>query len=168
MAIAGLIGTAISVAGSFMAAGAQQKMIREQTQASKKAEAGRQQQMQLDANHRRRQAVRESILARSQALAAGVNQGAQNGSGVAGGMGAATGMGLENQQVTNATEVLGNRVFAANREYFDATQRGSAKVAMWQGISSLGGALTSVSGQVSRLGTYFGSRPAGSTLDRTV
>lgn len=168
MAFAGLIGTAISLAGSIYSSVSQQKMVAEQTRASKKAENAREQQMRLDAANRRRQSVREAILARSMSLSAGTAQGAQYGSGVAGGLGNAVAQGAENQQVTSASEILGGRVFSANREYFDATQRGSAAVAIGQGISAIGGAITSNAGSIQRLGTYFGQRPAGSKLDRTI
>lgn len=158
-AIIGLIGTAASVAGTVISANAQAKMANEQAQASKKAENARQQQMQMDANHRRRQSVRESILARAQALAIGVAQGAQDGSGVQSAMGQATGMGWENQQAVTSAETLGGRVFAANREYADATARGARRMAMGAGISALGGAITSVSGTIGQIGAGFGGQP---------
>lgn len=155
----GLLGSALSVVGSFVTAGAQQQMIAEQTAASKRAENAREQQMQLDAQRRRRQAVRESILARSMSLSTGVNQGAQFGTGVAGGMAGAIGMGLENQQGVNSGEILGSRIFQANRDYFDATQRGQAAMAFGQGISAIGGAITSNAGAIGRLGGGVGSNP---------
>lgn len=166
--IIGLVGAAVSLAGSLYASAAQQKMIAEQTQASKKAENARQQQMQLDAAHRRRQAVREALMARSMSLAVGSSQGAQYGSGVVSAMGQATAMGAENQQVTTSTEVLGGRVFSANREYFEATKRGQGQMAIGQGIAAIGGAISSNAGAISQIGTYFGSRPAGSTLNSGV
>jgi hypothetical protein len=168
MAIAGIIGTAISLVGTVISASAQQKMVAEQTRASKKAENAREQQMRLDATNRRRQAVRDAVMARAMGLTAGVSQGAQSGSGVAGGIANATGQGLENQQVSSASEVLGGRVFAANREYFDATQRGSANMAFGQGLSALGGAIVSNAGAIQRIGTYFGQRPADSKLNRNI
>lgn len=168
MAVAGIIGTALSLAGTFIGMSSQQRMVAEQTRASKKAENAREQQMRLDASHRRRQSVREAILARAMGLAVGTAQGAGQGSGVAGAMGAATGMGLENQQVTSASEVIGGRVFSANREYFDATQRGQAGMAFGQGLSALGGAIVSNAGTIHRVGTYFGQRPEGSRLNRTI
>lgn len=168
MAIAGIIGTAVSLAGAVIGYSAQQKMINQQAAASKKAENSREQQMQLDASHRRRQAVRESIIARATALSIGTSQGAGEGSGVAGAMGNAISMGVENVKTTNATEILGSRVFDANREYFEATRKGQAGMALGQGLQSLGGALVSNAGTIQQIGTYFGNRPAGATLDRTV
>jgi hypothetical protein len=160
MAIAGVIGAALSVVGTVVAASAQAQMVAEQTQASKKAENAREQQMRLDAAHKRRQSVREALLARSMSLAIGTSQGAQYGSGVLSAMGSATAQGAENQQVTNSAEILGGRVFQANREYFDATAKGQAGMAFGQGLSAIGGALVSNAGSIQRLGTYFGSRNA--------
>lgn len=168
MAIAGIIGAAVSTAGSLISAGAQGRMVAEQTRASKMAENSREQQMRLDAAHRRRQGVREALLARSQSLAVGGAQGAGRGSGVQAAQGIATGMGLENQQTASATENIGGRIFSANREYFEATQRGQRGMALGSGMQAIGGALTSNSGTIHRIGTYFGNRPQGSTLNRNV
>lgn len=163
MAIAGLIGAALSVVGTVISYSAQQKMIAEQTNASKRAENAREQQMQLDSTHKKRQSIREAIVARSMSLSAGTNQGAQYGSGVQAAMGGATAMGAENQQVTNSTEILGGRVFQANRDYFDATQKGQSRMAMGQGLSAIGGALVSNAGAIQRLGTFggFGNQNKG-------
>lgn len=156
----GLIGTAVSLVGSFVSAGAQQKMVNEQTAASKRAENSREQQMQLDSQRRRRQAVREAIMARSMSLTAGVGQGAQYGTGVAAGMSGATAQGLENQQGINSGEIIGGRIFQANRDYFEATRSGQAGMAFGQGISAIGGAITSNAGAIGRLGGNMrGSNP---------
>lgn len=156
MSVVGLIGTAVSLVGTVVQAGAQQKMVNEQTAASKRAENNREQQMQLDSQRRRRQAVREAIMARSMSLTVGTSQGAQYGTGVAAGMSGATAQGLENQQGVNSAEILGSRIFAANRDYFDATQRGQAGMALGAGISSIGGAIVSNAGAITRLGGGFG------------
>lgn len=168
MSVVGAIGLALSLGGQAISYSAQQKMIAEQTNASKKAENSREQQMRMDANHRRRQAVREGVVARSNSLAVGVSQGAQYSSGIAGAMGNATSQGLQNQQIASASEVMGGRVFAANREYFNASQRGQAGMAMGQGLSSLGGAIVNNADEINSMGQYFGQRPAGSTLNRNV
>lgn len=158
MAAISAIGIGIQVVGGIMGYSAQQRMINEQTQASKRAESAREQQMQLDAQRRRRQAIREGIMARSQNLTVATAQGAA-GSSVLSGMGGAIGMAQENQQGITAAETIGGNIFQANRDYFDATQRGQAAMSMWQGISSLGGALTSSAGTIARLGQYY-SNPA--------
>lgn len=168
MSVVGAIGLGLSLAGTAVSTIAQGRMVAEQTAASKKAENARQQQMQLDAAHRRRQSIREALLARSMGLTVGTAQGAQAGSGVAAAGGQAIAMGAENQQVTSATEVLGSRVFAANREYFEATQRGQMRMAFGQGLSAIGGAVVNNAGTINQLGEYFGSRPAGSNLNRGI
>jgi len=166
MSVVGAIGLAISAAGTVIGYSSQQKMIAEQTAASKKAENSREQQMQLDSSNRRRQSVREAIVARSMGLAAGTNAGAGQGSGVAAALGQATAQGAENQQVVNSSQILGSRVFAANRDYFNATQKGQAGMALGEGLSSLGGAIVNNAGTINQMGQYFGDRPQGSTLNR--
>lgn len=153
----GLIGTALSVAGSVVGAAAQSKMIAEQTKAAKLAENSRQQQMQMDAHQRRRQSVREAILTRAQNLTIGVAQGTQEGTATQSAMEQATAMGQENQQGITASETIGSRIFKANRMYADATQKGQAGMALGAGISSLGGALTGNAGAFERVGTYASS-----------
>lgn len=155
MSLVGAIGAGLSLVGNFMSASAQQRMVNEQTQASMRAENAREQQMQLEASRQRRSAIREAILARATSLSVGVAQGAQHGSGVAAGMGQAIAMGQEQQQQTTSAEILGGRVFAANRDFFRATQRGQRGMALGQGIASLGGMMTSNAGTINRVGTYL-------------
>jgi hypothetical protein len=147
-------GLGVSLAGSFMQASAQQTMAREQRDASLKAENARQQQTQLDASRRRRTAVREMLMARSSALATGTAQGAGQGSGVAGAMAQATATGFQTQQTVTAAEELGVRGHQANRDYAKATAKGQIGMAQGSMISSLGGAMMSMSGTIGRLGNY--------------
>lgn len=152
------IGLGIQAAGSIISYSSQQQMIAEQTAASKRAEASREQQMQLDAQRRRRQSIREGLIARAQNLTIATAQGSR-GSSVVSALGGAQGMAQENQQGITSAETIGGRIFSANRDYFDATQRGQAGIAFGQGISTLGGALVSNAGTISRLGTYYSQRP---------
>jgi hypothetical protein len=160
MSAIGLIGTAVSLAGSFMQASAQNKMVQEQTNASKRAENSRQQQMQLESQRQRRSAVREAIINRATAQSVGVAQGAQYGSGVAAAMGNAVSEGQYNVNTTNQGQNLGNRIFKANRDYFDATAKGQKAMSVGAGISAIGGAITSNAGTISQVGTYYSQRPA--------
>lgn len=166
MSIVAAIGLGLSVVGGVMQYTAQQRMIKSQENASKTAENARQQQTQLQATNERRQAVRQTLQARAMSLNAGVSQGAQYGSGVAGGMAQASNQGAENQYITNSSQILGNSVFDANRAYYSATAKGQAGMALGAGLSSLGGAIVNNAGTINRLGTYYGSRPQGSTLNR--
>lgn len=153
------LGAAASIGGTIMGASAQSKMAKEQKEATTRAENARQQQMALDADRRRRQAFRESLLARSQALTVGTAQNASQGSGVAGGMAQATATGYQNQQTVNSAEQLGARIFDANRDYAAATARGQSKMAMAGALSSFGNMIMSNSGTIGRLGTYYTQRP---------
>lgn len=166
MSLVGVIGLGLSIAGGVIQYSAQQRMVKQQEIASKQAENARQQQAQLQAQNERRQAIRQAAIARAQSLNAGVSQGAQYGTGVAGGIAQGVNQGAENQYITNSSEVLGNRVFAANRAYFEATSRGQAGMALGQGISSLGGAIVNNAGTINRLGTYYTQRPSNSNLNR--
>jgi type II secretory pathway pseudopilin PulG len=161
MGLETVIGGALALAGTFIQTSSQMAMVEGQKQASTRAENTRQQQMQLDSQRRRRQSVREALFSRSMSLAVGTSQGAQYGSGVAGGMAGAVSAGMENVQTTNASETLGNRMFDANRDYFNATASGQAGMAFGAGLSSLGGAIMSNAGQINQLGTLFsgGARP---------
>jgi hypothetical protein len=163
MSAAGLIGTALSLVGTVVSTVAQNQMVAEQTAASKRAENAREQQMQLEAQRQRRISVRQALLARSQSLAVGTAQGAQYGSGVAAAMGGAVAQGQENQSNVNSGEILGGRIFQANRDYFDATQRGQAGISLGQGISALGGAIVSNAGAIGRLGGNMSGNVAGQT-----
>ena len=163
-AIASVAGTVVSFIGQRQQIKAQNAMAKQQAHFSKRAEAAREQQMRLEASRQRRQSYRQGILARSEALSAGVAQGAQLGSGVAGGMAQATGTALQGQQTASAAEHLGAQVFENNRKYADATyqgtkamNRGAMTSAMGGFISSFGGAVASAAPTISRVGTYFGS-----------
>lgn len=151
MAALSLIGTVLGVVGSFVQASASARMAEETKNASIAAENARRQQMQLDANRRRRQAVREGLVARATALSVSTNQGAQ-GSGPQGAMSQATATANQNVQTTNSAEVLGNRVFDANIKYAEAVARGQKAMAWGSLISSIGGALTSTAGTIGQLG----------------
>ena len=163
MSAAGLIGTALSLVGTVVQASAQAQMVAEQTAASKRAENAREQQMQLEAQRQRRIAVRQALLARSQSLAVGTAQGASYGSGVQAAMGGAVAQGQENQANVNQGEILGGRIFQANRDYFDATQRGQSAMAFGAAISSIGGAIASNAGAIGRLGGNLSGNVAGQT-----
>lgn len=151
------LGLAASVAGAGYSAYKQNQASKAAEKASIKAENARQQQNQLDAARRRRQAFRESLLARSQAVSAGANQGALMGSGVAGGIAQATATGFQNQQTINSSQTLGNQVFSANRQFASATAMGQQGAAWGGALTSLGGALMANAGTIGRLGTYSAS-----------
>jgi hypothetical protein len=141
--------TAISAIGQH---NAQQTMISEQKTASKRSENVRYQQMYLDSQRRKRQAVRESVMARATALSQGANQGAQGSSGLAAAMGQTYSRGLENQGTINASTGLGEQMFAANAAYSDATFNGQGSMSAWQGFGQFGRLFTNSGQQIARVG----------------
>lgn len=152
MGAAALIGTAVSLVGTVISSSAQTEMIAGQTRASKRAESLREQQMMLEAHRRRRQSARAAILARSQNLSVGTQQGATGGSGLTSALSGAISQGKQNISGINSSETIGGGVFQSNRDYFNATQKGQGGMALGQGISSIGGALVSNAGAIGRLG----------------
>lgn len=148
--IIGAIGVGASVAGTAVSFAGQQRA----NKAAQRAERIREAQMKMEAVRERRQQVRQMVMARAQALQAGVNQGAQGGSGVMGGMSAASSQGRANLATTNASEALGGQMFSANRQ--EAAGRNMASIG--SGISSLGGIMMQNAGTFGRVGTFLTSR----------
>lgn len=160
MSITAMVGIGLSVIGTGISMSAQQRMAREQEEASRRTENAREQQMQLDAQRRRRQSIREGILARSQAMAVGVGQNVLHSTGVMGAMGQASAQSAENVQTVNQSEALGSRIFEGNRAYAAAGARGQSMSAFGSGLASLGGAIVNNAGTINRLGTYYSQRPS--------
>lgn len=119
---------AASIFGSVLGAIGQMK----QAKAMERAEQARQKQMNLDVQRKRRDALRQSMLARATALANATSQGAEFGSGLQGGYGQIGGDLRRNNVALNQDQQLGNKVFAANRAYASAGQM----VALGQGITN--------------------------------
>jgi hypothetical protein len=158
MSATALVGGAIQLVGMGIGFASHQKMVKEQTDVSKKAENVRKQQMMLDGMRRKRAAVREGLINRSLALTNATNQGA-SGSGPQAGMGAAVaGMG-EGQQVVNSASILGSRMFDINQKYFEVSQGGQLWTGVGEGLSSIGGTVLGNAGSINALM----GRPAGSS-----
>lgn len=144
--LAGLVGTAATVGGTLMQAGAAKDAAAEQ----KRQESIREVQMQVDANRQRRQIIRQSMVARAEALSTSTAQGAGSSSGLAGGLAQNTAESGQGVLGVNQALESGSAIFASNRRLADAQTRQS----MGAGISSLGGALVSSAPQIGRLGAY--------------
>lgn len=148
-----LTSTVIAAVGLGLAAGGVATSTVAQMEASqqaKKAEKVRQAQMELSAQRQRRQAIRESVVARSQALAAATAQGAQFGSGLEGGRSQITSEAGHNVNNINNSALLGRQLFRAN-----ARQQSAQGIAsLGNGISSLGGALVQNSQTLGRVTNY--------------
>lgn len=160
MAIAAIaaIGVAASVAGTFMqmsAASKQAKAQKEATRAEMAAEENRRRAMELDAQRKKRETIRDTQVARAQAIAAGTNQGASESSAVLGGVAQIQGSGNDQFQGINNAREFGSAIFsnnqaklAADLKYASAGAAGS----IGRGISSLGGALVSDIDMFKRIG----------------
>lgn len=107
-----------------------------QAKASAKAEKLRERMMSLEALRKRRELVREGVVARAQATSNAVAQGAGEGSALKGGISQITNQQSRNTLASTQDEELGHGVFAANRKYAKA----GGMIAIGQGISSLSSA----------------------------
>lgn len=160
VAVAGLgmaaAGTVMSTSAAAQQAQAQQQALAFQRQ----AEEARKKAMNLDAMRRRREMVRQSIIARATALATATKQGAQFGSALSGAYGNISGRTGVNILGINQNQQLGNEIFNANigasMAYSEAASWG-AYSQVGSGLSSLGGAVMKNSGTIAQIGTYFGS-----------
>lgn len=117
-----------------------------QYKASRKADAIRQRQVQLEATRLKREAIRKGQVARAQATARAYNQGAGESSALAGGqaqVAAQTG-----RQVTsiNQDSALSAGLFSANTEY----AKSGAVVSAGEGITSVGNTIASNADTIDR------------------
>lgn len=159
MAAAALIGgLAISIVGTVLQVNAQQKAAEAQQkalQAQSQAEASREQAMNLDAQRKKREAVRLSIIQRSQALSAGTNQSAQYGTALPGAYGQIGSNAGRSVSDISGQAALGGDIFASNRVALSARRdeaSAGAQAALGSGISSLGGAIGKSLGSIGKLG----------------
>lgn len=156
LALAGA-GIGAQIAGAKQSNDAQKQEIAAQQQ----SEAIRQQGMNLDAQRKRREQVRQGMLAQSQALTAGANSGAQYSSGVAGAVAGAGEQAQYNVLGTNEAQGIGNQLFQSNRNIFAAKSRqadAASLSATGSGLSSLGGALLGNIGSINRIGGAFSGK----------
>jgi hypothetical protein len=124
----GIIGSVVQFVGQ-----------RKQAKAAKKAEALRERQMNLEAARKKRELIREGVVARGKAKANAEAQGAGAGSGLAGGLAQITGQQGRNVQANNQDQQIGQGIFAANRQY----AAGGTLASIGSGISSFGSAFSS-------------------------
>lgn len=119
-----------------------------QAKAAQKAEDARQQQMHLEALRRRRESIRQGAVARASAISSATNQGAGESSALQGGIAQVQTATGRNVLAANQDKEAGDQVFAANKAY----ARAGSMIAIGNGISSLGGAVSSSSGSMQKLG----------------
>lgn len=154
LAVAG-VGTAISYNSAKQQAAANQQAIA----AQQRVEQQRQLQMNLDASRRKREIIRQSVAARSQTLAVTTAQGAAGagGSSLAGAYGSIAGRTGVNWLGVDQNQQIGNSIFAAHQDQFNAYSRAAAAgsgIALGQGLSSLGGAIVNNAGIFGKVGTW--------------
>lgn len=121
-----LIGLALAAVGTGVSA----YSAYESSQASQDAEAARKRQMQLDADRRRREAIRQAQIARGNAVNSAASVGASEGSGVQGAISTISGNSQETITNTNQNVSLGNQIYDAN-----------GRRATWEGVGSIGSGL---------------------------
>lgn len=128
-AIAGVVGTAVSVVGAM-----------QQNKAAKKAEALRERQMNLEAQRERRTAIRQAQVAQATAISNAANQGGTGGSGIAGGLSQISNQMNQNITATNQNQEIGAGIFQANRQISSAQTLQS----IGSGITGFGNAFASM------------------------
>lgn len=139
-------GLATSVGGKVLEAQA----TSEASDASKRAEAARLRQAQLEEAQRRRQVLRQAIIARSTSLSTATAQGAADSSAFAG---VASSYGTQlagNVGNINQSAAIRDDIFAANSDYADA----SAAARNYGAVGDLGKDIFASS---EKLGKLFGS-----------
>lgn len=152
--IGGLALSAVGTMGQMSAANDAEKAQEGIIQNQQKAESARQQSMMLDADRRKREIVRQGIIAKSQALTVGTSQGAAQGSAMGGVTGQIQGEAAYNYQGVNNSVALGTDIFNANQGVLQgriAEAQAGAKSAMYSGISSFGSKLGSLTGPIGNI-----------------
>lgn len=136
-----LVGTGLRLAGAA-----------KQSQAEQANEQVRKEQLTLDTARAKREAIRQSLFARSLALTNATNQGAQYGTGLQGGYGQISGATRRTLTGLEENKNLGLQIFENNADISKAGMLFSAG----SGLSSLGSSLVQNWGTLNRLGTFLG------------
>lgn len=153
-------GLALSAVGTFMQADASSHLADAQKNVlgeQQKQETIRERAMELDARRRKREVIRQGIIANSQALATATNQGAQLGSGLQGAYGQIQGQQNWTLSGIDSSLGFGKEMFASNRQMLDYRKdeaSAGASAAIGAGISSIGG---KVAGNAKSFDNLFGN-----------
>jgi hypothetical protein len=140
----------IAAVGSVASAGGQAYFSHEASQASNRAEQLRKQQMQLEADRKRRETIRQAIVAQSLATARQTAQGVSQGSSVIGGaFGQIAGVEGRDINFTTQSEQIGSGIFAANADQTSA----SSYASLFQQTGNLSTALFTNAEKIGRIGT---------------
>jgi hypothetical protein len=163
--VGGLALSAIGASTSASAASESARISRDIAGRQQDQERIRERSAELDARRRRRDLIRQGIIAKSQALAVTTSQGAQGGSGLQGAYGqiqSQTNWGLAGVDQNLA---LAKEMFASNREIYGLRQQDASTqstAAMGAGLSSFGAKLA---GSAGSLGNIFGGSSFGSPYE---
>jgi hypothetical protein len=160
-ATAAVVGAGTAIYGMAQQKKASEQQAAYQSQAidaQKRAEASRKQAMDLDANRRRREMVRNQIAANAQAQTVATNQGAGLGSGLPGAYGGISGRSGVNELGVNQNQQIGGEIFDANSAASDA-YRGAAmagsRASTAAGMTSLGSMMLTNSDTIGKVGGFF-------------
>lgn len=140
------VSTGLSIFGGMSQAAGQKA----QSAALQEEEKARNQQMQLDFQRQRIEAVRGAIISSSMATAAAANQGALHTSSYISGKSATVNQGAYQQEGLQQNLGVGNEIFAARQDYYNA----GGQISFGQGLSTLGGAVAGNIDNLSRLGSF--------------
>jgi len=139
---------------------AQQQMIAEQ----QKQEAIRQRAMELDAQRKQTENLRQVQRARALAVSTATNQGANLGSGLQGGLAQVSGQGNWNALGIQQGLGFGQEMFASNAALSQdkiAYAQAQGDAATWAGLGSLGGTLISSASTLGNIGGNLFGRSGG-------
>lgn len=157
-------GLALSAAGTALnySAGKSQAQAQEQALAGQQqAEQLRQQQMNLDAERRKREVIRQSIAARSASVTAANSSGAMLGSGLPGAIGGVSGRSGTDMLAINQNQDIGNTMFGVNQNILGAYRSAAGygeMAALGSGLTTMGNGILRNEGTISKVGTYLGSK----------
>lgn len=154
------IGIALALGGavtSFIGGQDAQEAQQAAIAAQQRAEATRQEAMRYDADRRRRQAIREMLIARSTAVQRGANQGANASasSALPGAFGQVYGRAGSTIEGVNTNLGFGEQIFDANQQLFQAKMdlvEAQGTQQLGQSLSTLGGSIMGNVGTISRVG----------------
>jgi uncharacterized protein HemX len=128
---------------------------RELSAASKRAEAARERQAELNSLRERRQIIRRAQAARAVALSNATASGAEESSALFGAFGQIGSEAARSTRASNENLELGREVFAANRDVASA----KSTIATGAGLSSFGSDAVNASPRIGAIGsTLFGGR----------
>lgn len=164
--VGGLALAAVGTHQTIKATKSAEKAQLAQIAAQRRAEQLRQRQMELDAQRKRREALRNMLIARSTALANITAAGAGQGSALPGATAGIMGQFGRQIQAVNQNQIIGAGMFEANMDSFTAqaaNARAQGQAGVGQALVSLGGSIVQNVGAIDRVGTTLFSGSSAPT-----